>query len=89
MASVLSAGTAVSFACDSTSQPYENENAAFFALTMICWPSLFYVTWMYATATNYFKEEGVIVPVHIRKEMSMDVLGTSPVVERSALKEQV
>jgi hypothetical protein len=48
-----------------------NENAAFFALTMICWPSLFYVTYKYATDTNYFKEAGVIVPIHVRKEMHM------------------
>lgn len=68
---VLSAGTAVSFSCDATAQPYENENAAFFALTMVCWPSLFYVTYKYATDTNYFKEAGVIVPIHVRKEMNM------------------
>jgi hypothetical protein len=29
------------------------------------------VTYKYATDTNYFKEAGVIVPIHVRKEMHM------------------
>lgn len=66
---VLSAGTAISFGVDATAQPYENENAAYFALTMLCWPSLYYVIWRYVTDTNYFLEENVIVPIHARKEL--------------------
>ena len=66
---MLSAGTAISFGCDASAQPYENENAAFFALTMLCWPSLYYVVWKYINDTNYLIEENVIVPIHTRKEL--------------------
>jgi len=66
---VLSASTAVSFGTDATAQPYENENAAFFALATLCWPILFFVAYKYTLDTNYFKEETVVVPVHVRKEL--------------------
>ncbi|KAJ6445379.1 Glycerol 2-dehydrogenase (NADP(+)) [Purpureocillium lavendulum] len=64
----LSAGTAVSFGVDATDQPYENENAAYFALTTMCWPILFYVAWKYTSETNYFKEETVIAPLRVRPD---------------------
>jgi len=63
-----------SFACDATVQPYENENAAFLDPTMIPWPSLFYITYKYATDTNYLEEGGAIVPIHMRKEMNITAL---------------
>ncbi|KAK0255925.1 hypothetical protein LTS09_009227 [Friedmanniomyces endolithicus] len=69
---VLSAGTAVSFGVDATAQPYENENAAYFALSTICWPILYYVVWKCTTDTNYLTEEGVIAPVHVRKELALE-----------------
>ncbi|KAK5043607.1 hypothetical protein LTR84_011367 [Exophiala bonariae] len=78
---LLSAGTAISFGCDATAQPYENENAAFFALTMLCWPSLFYVVWKYMKDTNYFLEEGVIVPIHARKQLQIHVEETGQTLE--------
>lgn len=69
---VLSSGTAVSFGVDATAQPYENENGAYFALTTICWPILYYIVWKCTTETNYLSEEGVIAPVHVRKEMGIE-----------------
>jgi hypothetical protein len=69
---VLSAGTAVSFGVDATAQPYQNENAAYFALSTLCWPILYFVAWKWTTDTNYFKEESVIVPIHVRKEMHIE-----------------
>lgn len=68
---VLSAGTAVSFGVDATSQPYKNENAAYFALSLITWPILYFVVWKYTTPTNYLLEEDVIAPVHVRKELGI------------------
>lgn len=68
---VLSSGTAISFGVDATSQPYENENAAWFALTTICWPILYFVAWNCTTDTNYMREESVVTPVHVRKELGM------------------
>lgn len=68
----LSSGTAVSFGVDATAQPYRNENAAYFALTTLCWPILYFVAWKYTTTTNYMKEDSVIVPVHVRKEMVLE-----------------
>ncbi|EXJ73194.1 uncharacterized protein A1O5_02954 [Cladophialophora psammophila CBS 110553] len=65
----ISAGTCVSFATDATAQPYSNEGAAIFALTTICWPILWFVVKNYTTATQYYKEENVVVPIHVRKEM--------------------
>jgi len=46
---VLSAGTAISFGVDATAQPYENENAAYFALSTICWPILYFIAWKCTT----------------------------------------
>lgn len=69
---VLSSGTAVSFGTDATKQPYENENAAYFALATLCWPILYFVAWKYTTDTNYYQEETVIVPIHVRKEMHIE-----------------
>ncbi|KAK0264500.1 hypothetical protein LTS09_001979 [Friedmanniomyces endolithicus] len=69
---ILSAGTAVSFGVDATAQPYENENAAYFALSTICWPILYYVVWKCTTDTNYLTEKGVIAPVHVRKELALE-----------------
>ncbi|KAH8805488.1 hypothetical protein F5884DRAFT_799458 [Xylogone sp. PMI_703] len=71
---LLSAGTAVSFGTDATAQPYENENAAYFALTMLCWPIMFFVAWKATLDTNYFLEETVIVPVHIREQIQEKVI---------------
>ncbi|EXJ88510.1 hypothetical protein A1O1_05440 [Capronia coronata CBS 617.96] len=68
----LSAGTAVSFGVDATSQPYENENAAYFALATTCWPIMFFIAWKCTTATNYPLEKDVVVPVHVRKELGID-----------------
>ena len=67
---VISAGTAISFGVDATAQPYENENAGLFALATLCWPLLFYVAWNYISETNYFVDEAVIVPMHVREEMN-------------------
>jgi hypothetical protein len=75
---VLSAGTAVSFGVDATAQPYENENAAYFALSTLCWPILYFVAWKWTTDTNYFKEESVIVPIHVRKEMRIEGVSFEP-----------
>jgi hypothetical protein len=75
---VLSAGTAVSFGVDATAQPYQNENAAYFALTTLCWPILYFVAWKCTTDTNYFKEESVIVPIHVRKEMHIEGVPFEP-----------
>lgn len=68
----LSAGTAVSFGVDATAQPYENENAGYFALTTLCWPILYFVAWKCTTDTNYLTEGTVIVPIHVRKELGLD-----------------
>jgi hypothetical protein len=63
---------------DATSQPYENENAAWFALATICWPILYFVAWKCTTDTNYMKEKSVITPVHVRKELGMLEAESSP-----------
>ena len=67
----MSSGTAISFGVDATAQPYENENAAWFALTTICWPILYFIAWKCTTDTNYMKEETVITPVHMRNELEV------------------
>lgn len=67
----LSAGTAVSFGVDATSPPYENENAAYFALATTSWPIMFFIAWRYTTTTNYLTEKDVIVPVHVREELGI------------------
>jgi hypothetical protein len=46
-----------------------NENAALFSLSILSWPIMFFVTWRYAKDTQYYNEDGVIVPIHVRKEM--------------------
>lgn len=70
----------MSFGVDATSQPYENENAAWFALTTLCWPILYFIAWKCTTDTNYMKEETVVTPVHMRKELAAtDVNDLSPV----------
>ncbi|KAL1901094.1 hypothetical protein Sste5346_002161 [Sporothrix stenoceras] len=74
----LSAGTAVSFGVDATVQPYENENAAYFALTTICWPILYFVAWKCIKPTNYDREDSVIVPIHVRQELHLDGEKTGP-----------
>ena len=66
---VISAGTCVSFATDATSQPYMSENAAMFSLATISMPIMFFVTYKYAKDTQYYKEENVVVPIHVRKEI--------------------
>lgn len=71
---VLSAGTAVSFGVDATVQPYENENAAYFALSTLCWPILYFVAWKCTTDTNYLTEAGVVAPLHVRKELGIEGL---------------
>ena len=58
------------FAMDSTATPYSHENAAIFALSAISFPILLFVTWKYAKDTQYYNEEGVIVPLHVRTELS-------------------
>lgn len=73
----LSTGTAVSFGVDATEQPYENENAAYFALTTLCWPILYFVAWKYTSDTNYFKEETVIAPLHVRPDKAIEGAGSS------------
>lgn len=57
---------------DATEQPYENENAGYFALTTLCWPILYFVVWKCTSATNYFKEENVIAPMDVRKEVGVE-----------------
>lgn len=74
----MSSGTAISFGVDATSQPYENENAAWFALTTICWPILYFIAWKCTTPTNYMKEKTVIAPVHVRKELGVSDYEDSP-----------
>ncbi|KAK5114037.1 hypothetical protein LTR85_010343 [Meristemomyces frigidus] len=69
---ILSAGTAVSFGVDATSQPYENENAGYFALATLCWPILYFVVWKCTTDTNYLTEAGVVPPMHVRKELGIE-----------------
>ncbi|KAK5727817.1 hypothetical protein LTR17_012475 [Elasticomyces elasticus] len=69
---ILSAGTAIAFGVDATQQPYENENAGYFALSTICWPILFYIVWKCTTDTNYLTEEGVVAPIHVRKELALE-----------------
>lgn len=67
----LSAGTAVSFGVDATAPPYQNENAAYFALATTSWPIMFFIAWKYTNATNYLMEDGVIVPIHVRDELGV------------------
>lgn len=91
---VLSAGTAISFGVDATAQPYENENAYIFALSLICWPILFFVAYKYTTDTNYLKEENVVVPLHVLREMElegkkMDIERTRSVSESGAKTAEV
>ena len=66
--SVLSAGTASAFGIDSTKTPYERENGAYFALATISWPILFFIAWKCTTDSNYFREEGVGIPIHVQLE---------------------
>jgi hypothetical protein len=49
--------------------PYQNENAAYFALATFAWPILFFIAAKCTTDTNYFKEEGVGIPIHVQLEM--------------------
>ncbi|OKL55528.1 hypothetical protein UA08_09213 [Talaromyces atroroseus] len=72
----LSSGTAVSFGVDATAQPYENENAAYFALSTLCWPILYFVVWKYTSDTNYLKEDTVISPIHVR--VAQEIEGVAP-----------
>lgn len=65
----------MSFGIDATMQPYENENAAWFALSTISWPLLYFVTWKCTSATNYHKEHGVIAPIEARKEAESEKVG--------------
>ena len=69
----MSAGTAVSFGVDATEPPYRNENAAYFSLATLCWPIMFFIAWKYTKATNYLDEKDVIVPMHVRKEMEIEI----------------
>jgi hypothetical protein len=66
--SVLSAGTASAFGIDSTKAPYDRENWACFALAMISWSIIFFVAWKCTTDSNYFREDGVGIPVHVQLE---------------------
>jgi hypothetical protein len=66
--SVLSAGTTSAFGIDSTKTPYEQENGAYFALATISWPILVFIAWRCTTDSNYFREEGVGIPVHVQLE---------------------
>jgi hypothetical protein len=75
----LSAGTAVSFSTDATTQPYKKENAAFFALATLCWPILYFVAYKYTTDTNYYRGESVVVPIHLRSEKGVDVTANHPI----------
>jgi hypothetical protein len=63
---VLSAGTAVAFGIDASLVPYRTENAVYFAITTLAWPILLFIAVKYTTDTNYFKESGIVVPVHIQ-----------------------
>ena len=65
---VLSAGTASAFGIDSTKTPYERENGAYFALATISWPIMFFIAWKCTVDSNYFREEGVGIPVHVQLE---------------------
>ncbi|KAF2165583.1 hypothetical protein M409DRAFT_36848 [Zasmidium cellare ATCC 36951] len=80
---VLSAGTTVSFGVDATSQPYENENAAYFALSLITWPILYFVAWKYTTPTNYLLEDDVIAPVHVREELGVEGSPSTEMAEKT------
>jgi hypothetical protein len=48
--------------------PYETENAAYFAITTTAWPIMLVIAARFTTDTNYFKEPGVGVPVHVQVE---------------------
>lgn len=65
------------FGVDATEQPYENENAAIFALATLSWPIMFFVAWKYTKDTNYMDETDVVVPIHVRKELGLDADGAS------------
>jgi hypothetical protein len=65
---VFSAGTAVAFGIDASFVPYQTENAAYFAVTTLAWPIMLFIAVKCTTDTNYFKESGVGVPVHIQVE---------------------
>ena len=83
--SVLSAGTASAFGIDSKKTPYERENGAYFALATISWPILFFIAWKCTTDSNYFREEGVGIPVHVQLEHEKMVR----VIEGEAVGEKV
>jgi hypothetical protein len=99
--SVLSAGTASAFGIDSTKTPYERENGAYFALATISWPILFFIAWKCTTDSNYYREEGVGIPVHVQLEhdkkarvIEGEVVGMGekgremPVTEREGVKKE-
>ena len=69
---LLSSGTAISFGVDATAQPYENETAAYFAFTTLCWPILAFIAWKCVKETNYLSEEGVVAPIHVQKELGLE-----------------
>jgi hypothetical protein len=68
----LSAGTAVSFGLCAAHVPFRNIAGAFFALSTLMWPILYYVVWKYTTNTNYGTETMVIPPVHMQEELNLD-----------------
>lgn len=51
--------------------PFVNINAAFFALTVLCWPVL-YFTGQSTLDTNYGVEETVVIPIHVKRELGLD-----------------
>lgn len=61
----------MSFGVDATEPPYQNENAAYFALATTSWPIMFFIAWKYTSDTNYLTETEVIVPVHVRQELGI------------------
>lgn len=65
----------MSFGVDATAANYQVENAAWFAITAISFPILFFVISKCTHDTNYFEEAGVGVPKHVQEEMDKYVDG--------------
>jgi hypothetical protein len=90
--SVLSAGTATAFGIDATATNYKSENGAYFALATISFPVMFFVCWKCTTDTNYFKEDDVIAPMHVRLEHEHEspskIINGEEVEEKSELDNQ-
>jgi len=75
---VFSAGTAVAFGIDASFVPYQTENAIYFTITTLVWPIMLFIAARCTTDTNYFKEPGVGIPVHVQVQQGED-RGSDPI----------